>query len=479
MMMLCQPAAARLAALLTGFWLLIWPKAVLAHAAGQSFVALLPTGPYRLVGVLIVALSIGWLALRPGWSGLPLPRSRAPRRWPGLPPAWRLASGWLAAAGLVWLLNAGYFGSRDPLENGLVLAFWVCFWMAAVMGQGLVGNIWGWLSPFQGLGKSMLVFGRWQGRWSLPGWVGVWPAVGLLLAFSAFTLADPAPDDPARLAFVLICYLLFSLAGMALFGVRSWLGRVEFLSLLMRQFARLAPLRGTGRGWQLGWPGWQLCRDEPGIGQPARAGLPVFIILLLGTGSFDGLNETFAWLDFIGVNPLAFPGRSAVIAPVLSGLLAANLLLLVLFSLLLIAGDRLAGARHSLRHLLFVFAPSLLPIALGYHIAHYLPSLLVDGQYALLAINDPLDRGWNWLGLAGHHVTSGFFNNRETMRVIWLVQAAGIVFGHVLAVIVADHRAIALYQRRRAVITAQLPLAVFMILYTWLGLWLLAAPKGG
>ena len=45
----------------------------------------------------------------------------------------------------------------------------------------------------------------------------------------------------------------------------------------------------------------------------STAGIPIFILALLGTGSFDGFNETFVWLDLIGVNPLAFPGRSAVV----------------------------------------------------------------------------------------------------------------------------------------------------------------------
>ena len=36
----------------------ILPAPALAHATGQSFVALLPTGPYMAVGVMIVALSI-------------------------------------------------------------------------------------------------------------------------------------------------------------------------------------------------------------------------------------------------------------------------------------------------------------------------------------------------------------------------------------------------------------------------------------
>ena len=450
---------------------IIWPQVAFAHASSQSFVALLPTGPYRLVGVIIVGLSIALLALLPPKAVI---RPAGPRPgWPGAPPAMRRAVSLLSALLLVWLISAGFLGSRDPLENGLVLAFWVVFWMALVMGQGLFGNFWGWLSPFYGIGLFDRSFG-WRGILRLPAWLGAWPAVILLLCFSGFTLADPAPDDPARLAGLLLCYGVFTLAGMGLFGVRCWLARVEFFTLLMRQFGQLAPLAGRGRRWRLGWPAAALCRPRKLL-----PGLSVFCVVLLGTGSFDGFNETFFWLDLIGVNPLAFPGRSAVIVPVLAGLVAANILLLVLFTGLLVLGDWLAGARRSAAELLMVFAPSLLPIALGYHIAHYLPSLLVDGQYALLALNDPLSRGQDWLGLAGYHVTTGFFNNRDTMNFIWLAQAAGIVFGHVLAVIVADRRAVRLYQGRRAVWLAQAPLALFMIGYTWLGLWLLAAPKGG
>jgi len=130
-------------------------------------------------------------------------------------------------------------------------------------------------------------------------------------------------------------------------------------------------------------------------------------------------------------------------------------------------------------YLLSVFAPTILPIALAYHAAHYFPSLLVDGQYVLVALNDPLGQGANLLGLDGFHVTTGFFKHRESMRVIWLSQAAIIVFGHVLAVILAHANAVQAYGGIRRAFTAGMPLALFMVLYTWLGLWLLAAPKGG
>ena len=165
--------------------------------------------------------------------------------------------------------------------------------------------------------------------------------------------------------------------------------------------------------------------------------------------------------------------------PVILGLAGANLLLVGLFLVMIVTGDRLVGGGLPASRLLALFAPTILPIALAYHMAHYLPSLLVDGQYVLVALNDPLGTGANLLGLADYYVTTGFFNHRETMRVIWLSQAAVIVFGHVIAVILAHAAAVQLYGNLSRAFRAGLPLAGFMVLYTWLGLWLLAAPKGG
>ena len=53
-----------------------WPNAAAAHATGQSFVALLPTGPYMAVGVATVALSIMLLWLTVQRRALPYSESR-------------------------------------------------------------------------------------------------------------------------------------------------------------------------------------------------------------------------------------------------------------------------------------------------------------------------------------------------------------------------------------------------------------------
>jgi hypothetical protein len=200
-------------------------------------------------------------------------------------------------------------------------------------------------------------------------------------------------------------------------------------------------------------------------------------VVLLGTGSFDGLNESFAWLSLNGINPFEYPGRSAMISRTMVGLLALNLGLLGIVAFCIRAGLWLVGDKRSANLGFRLFAPAILPIALGYHVAHFLPSFLVDGQYVLLALSDPLHSGADLLGLGEHYVSTGFFNTRDTVRTIFLAQAGAVVLGHMLAVLLAHAIALrALASHKRAALS-QVPLAGFMIAYTLFGLWLLAAPR--
>ena len=49
------------------------------------------------------------------------------------------------------------------------------------------------------------------------------------------------------------------------------------------------------------------------------------------------------------------------------------------------------------------FVLSLVPIAFVYVVAHYATLFLIQGQYAVPLLSDPLGRGWNLFGTA--HVT--------------------------------------------------------------------------
>ena len=70
----------------------------------------------------------------------------------------------------------------------------------------------------------------------------------------------------------------------------------------------------------------------------------------------------------------------------------------------------------------------LLPIALGYLIAHYLTYLLIDGQRILIAISDPFNKGANYFGTVFFEPTGAWL----PPGLVWTVQLAAVVGGHML-----------------------------------------------
>ena len=149
-----------------------------------------------------------------------------------------------------------------------------------------------------------------------------------------------------------------------------------------------------------------------------------------------------------------------------------------MFALTVRIGVGLAAAPDRFAEAFRRLAPAILPIALGYHFAHYLPSFLVEVQYVARTANDPLNLGWNLFGLAGFYATTGFFNSHDTVQAIWLAQAGAVVVGHVLAILASHALAVRMFASHRKAALSQIPLATFMVLYTLFGLWLLASPRG-
>lgn len=446
------------------------PSLAQAHASEGGFVLLLPTDVYIFSGAASVALTVLLLALLPErvlspmFSSVPMSRTRG-----SFVP---LITSTLVCLFLFWLVHVGKTGPRDPLANPLPLTIWSLWWIAFVFLQGMFGNLWRWINPWTGpvaLARKILGIKPFL---SLPSRLGHSPAVLIFLLFVAVLLADPAPADPARLAGYVGGYWLFSFLAILAFGPR-WLHRGEGFTVFLRLYARLGVFGRIGGRLRLGLNGWQVLRMRK-----AAPWLAVFMLVILGSGSFDGLNETFWWLDLIGINPLEYPGRSAVIAQNLIGLGVANGLLISVFAGAVWLGLRLAKADLSLGTAFCLFAPTILPIALGYHFAHYFTSFLVDAQYALAAASDPMANGADYLGLGTFYVTTGFFNTHDSVRVLWLTQAGAVVLGHILAVLLAHAVALQHFGSNRRAALSQAPLAMFMIFYTFFGLWLLASPRG-
>jgi hypothetical protein len=296
----------------------------------------------------------------------------------------------------------------------------------------------------------------------------------LFLAFAWFELIYPAPDDPARLALAAGGYWLLAFVAMLVLGYEKWSRRGEFLSVFFAMVARFAPLERMNGRLFLCWPGAKLVGMAP---LPASG--VAFVLLALSSVSFDGLAKTFFWLGLFGVNPLEYPGRTALMGIGTLGLAATFLVLAALFLSAVAVGQRLAGDARPLARAAGLLVWSIVPIALAYHIAHYLSALLVDGQYAVVALSDPFARGWDLFGTAGMAVSAGVVAGAQSAWWLWNCQAGAIIAGHVLAVLVAHSIASRLHGDATRIVLSQMPLTVLMIAYTVFGLWLLAAPAAG
>jgi hypothetical protein len=184
-----------------------------------------------------------------------------------------------------------------------------------------------------------------------------------------------------------------------------------------------------------------------------------FVVAAVYTVSFDGFTNTRLYQTVLfGTRETLGTGPATSI-----GLYALGLVLFVaVFVAAVAAGDRLAGGA-SLGAGLRAFAPTVLPIAAAYEVAHNYPYVLrstarLAELLAGVALPDPL----GWLPLAA----------------FWATQVALVVAGHVVAVVAAHGVAARRYgpaDARRG----HLPLLAVMVAYTLVSLWVVSAPVVG
>ena len=441
------------------------------HAGGTAFIQLLPTHLYLLGAAITVAVSFALIAFVPAGRFARLTSVwTVVGRLPGsLADGWSTAASLVSLAVVVTLLAAGLLGSRDPFANPLPVFLWAVWWIGFTYLHALFGDIWSCVNPWVGVYR--LVGSR--PVLPYPDRLGSWPAVAGFVLFAWFELIHPAPTDPAVLARVVGAYLVVHLVGVFLVGL-PWLRRAETFSVFFRIIAAVSPFVVRDGAVGVTLPTFRLLH----VSAPPASGV-VFILAVLASVSFDGMSRTFAWLTTIGVNPLVYPGRTALMAVNTVGLIGV----FVAFSLSYVAavalGRRLGRVRIPAGELVGLFALALVPIVCGYHFAHYLPVFLVDVQHALRAASDPFARGWNVFGTADWHVIASFLSDASRVYAIWHIQVGLIVGAHVAGIVVAHALAARAGGTMRTMFLGQLPLLGLMVAYTTLGLWLLSAPAVG
>ncbi|WP_224447041.1 hypothetical protein [Haloprofundus salilacus] len=373
----------------------------------------------------------------------------------------RLVARTLSVALLLLTIYVGFVGPDTQLRNLAILVVWVGWWGGYVASVYLVGNTWPTLNPFRALAELLLSLDR-----EYPERLGAWPAVVGLLALIFLEVVAPIGDEPRALATVIVAYAVATLAGSVVFGPDRWFETVDPVSRTFEFYGHVAPLERGDDGLRFRLPGAGLSEAGLVVGRDQVA----FVVAVLYVTTYDGFVGTnlWAWL----VIELVSVGIPPLLGYLLVYFLGYLAFLRVYWWSARLA-RRYAETYYTVEYLAERFAPSLLAIAAGYHLAHNFgvllslsPTLVDVGVSTLgdLATLSPISPPQNPLTLAS---LPSWFGGLELFFVL---------LGHLVAVWVAHAAAYELFPDRLQAIHSQYGVTVVMVLYTMISLWIVSEP---
>ena len=471
----CAGSARLLSAAAASLYALATPAQ--AHGFGQRYDLPLPLTLYvtgACVAIVVTFLVVGlFVRAAPRAHGYPrydlsahgLGRLCA---LPGL--AFALKLGGLAV--FIVTILAGFRGQEDPYRNIAPTMVWIIWWVGLAYVCAFIGNLWALINPWNTLFEAIeTIYRGLTGRRALslglpyPQKLGAWPAFVLLLAFSWTELIYPNAAVPLHIAWLALGYSILTILGMFAFGREVWLANGEVFSLVFGTFARFAPtehcaLRPFGAG----------LLDSRDV----TTSMMAFVLLLLSTVLFDGVLGTPEWGKvedaLVGLMPALGDAAAMVIRT--AGLIAFWVVFFGAYVAMSALMSMVTDRRLSPLDMAKSFAFTLVPIAIGYHIAHYLTFLLIQGQRIIPLASDPFGFGWNLFGTAGYRVDIAIVG----ARFAWFAAVIAILLGHVAAVYLAHLKAMQTFGARSGALRSQVPLTALMVIYTFVSLSILAEP---
>ncbi len=467
-------------------FILIFPASASAHGFGQRYDLPVPLGLFMLgAGASVVLSFLGMgLFVRKKQESVDYPSHNL------------LASpvfSWMGGSVFLSLIRAlsvvlfcvtlaaGFWGTENPDKNFTPTMVWIIWWVGLAYVCALAGNLWSLVNPWsiifswaEALYSKIKPGGSLSPAQPFTESPGVWPAVGLFLWFAWAEIVWPNNDLPHNLALAATGYSIITWAGMFLYGKAAWLERGEAFSIIFGVMGRFstteARVDGEGRmEWRL---------RPPAVGLLSTNGMSnsmvVLVVLMLATVSFDGFTETPLWHSLrAGIyEAVIWVGRDALLVADTIALVAAPALFLGVYYLFCMLMRAMSGSALTTGEFARLFVLSLVPIAIGYHVAHYFSFLFIQGQRIIPLLSDPFGMGWNLWGTAGYKVDIGIIGAKTT----WYASIAAIVIGHICAVYLAHVTALRALENRFAAVRSQYPMLLLMVGYTMVSLWIIAQP---
>ena len=167
-------------------------------------------------------------------------------------------------------------------------------------------------------------------------------------------------------------------------------------------------------------------------------GMEYFILLMIGTVTYDGLRETTFWFELFGSQ--TYETSFSTIA-----FLLINLLIIVFYRFACYFAIRVSGEDLNLNEISLKFGHTMLPIAFAYHVTHYLSLLLFEFQTVVYRLNDPFGFGWNLFNVQEPEV-----NYFLEPIALWTIMVIVTLAGHMLSVVLAHDLSVKLFGHQKS-----------------------------
>ena len=316
---------------------------------------------------------------------------------------------------LFLLVAPGIFGDESSKTSVAPLILWVFLWIGVPVLGLLFGDIY---SKFNPLNLFSLKPDKPE---------SVYFACILFIGLTWFELVWRRPGNPLNIAIVLIT--LFICINLLRYFLKKSLIEVDPLLLLHYLYSKLKLFNSR--------PYFRSLLDN--IGNLAKLrGIEYFVLLMIGTVTYDGLRETTFWYNQFGsrTDDMGFSTMMFLIM---------NLGTILFYRFACFFAIKVGGSDLELNHVSNLFGHTMLPIAFAYHVTHYLTLLLFESQTFFYRFNDPIGIGMNIL-----NVEEPTINYFIEPLVIWGIQVAVTLLGHMLSVVLAHDLAVKLFGHQQS-----------------------------
>lgn len=313
------------------------------------------------------------------------------------------------------LILPGLIGNEEAKTSITPLIIWVFLWIGIPVLGLVFGDIYSKFNPLSIIPSP-------EKKPST-----VWFAAALFLGLTWFELVWRKPGNPTHIGIVFILLMLITTVTRIIFSKASI--EVDPLHLLHHLYAKLR--------FTLSKPIYKNMLEN--IANLSNfKGMEYFILLMIGTVTYDGLRGTTFWYNLFGSSTLDITFSTFAFFGI-------NIIIIGSYRFACWFALKVSGEKQDLNNISLLFGHTMLPIAFAYHVTHYLSLLLYESQTILYRLNDPYGIGWNLFGI--DDVSINYF---LTPVALWGIQVFVTLAGHMLSVVLAHDLAIKLFGHQQS-----------------------------